>query len=180
MPEENQYVTKKELSETLTEKLGEFAEDVLLPAVENMVERIVDEKTQGLKTELKDYTDRRVGKAEGEIISMIDRKIDAKVSASEEKIISVIDKKISASEEKIISVIDKKIDAKVSASEEKIISVIDKKIDAKVSASEEKIISAIRGEEERHNAFHAKTVEIFAKKKLADEKELDYLTALVK
>lgn len=66
----NQPITKKQLTETL----GEFTENVLLPAVSSMM----DEKIQNLVT--KDYLDEKLTDLKGDLTVLM-RKEDRKLGA---------------------------------------------------------------------------------------------------
>src|SRR3989339_78658 len=63
----NNPVTKKELGEVL----GTFAEDVLLPAVERIVDEKIDQKLAKHTHEMKDYIDSKLADQKGDIIEYI-------------------------------------------------------------------------------------------------------------
>lgn len=75
----NEYLTKKDLRE----ELGEFTEQVLLPAVERIIDervpriidervpRIIDQKIGAHRDQMIDYIDRRLSSATGEIVAAI-------------------------------------------------------------------------------------------------------------
>jgi hypothetical protein len=60
---DEQPVTRKVLKETL----GEFTEEILVPTMD----RMMDQKLGELKTDLKDYTDKKVGGLKGDLVSVI-------------------------------------------------------------------------------------------------------------
>jgi len=82
MKNNNQPVTKKELRETL----GEFTNQVLLPAIENIVDdridkrvpKIIDEKNAKLVYTLKEYIDEKIADLRGDIIVLL-RKEDRRL-----------------------------------------------------------------------------------------------------
>lgn len=70
-PDDNAPVTRGVLKETLVATLGEFTEEVLLPAVG----KIMDDKLGETKTELKEYVNDKVGGATHELKGYVDEKI---------------------------------------------------------------------------------------------------------
>lgn len=53
------------------DELGEFTEDILLPAIENIVEEKVDTAIEKHRHEMKAYIDDKMGETKGDIISYI-------------------------------------------------------------------------------------------------------------
>ena len=72
--EEEKSITKSDF----TEVLGKFTEDVLLPAIGRLIDNSADSVKEELRVEIKiseqankDWTNKRVGEAEGRIIPKI-------------------------------------------------------------------------------------------------------------
>ncbi|OGF26646.1 hypothetical protein A2242_01680 [Candidatus Falkowbacteria bacterium RIFOXYA2_FULL_47_9] len=94
----NNPVTKKELGEVL----GTFAEDVLLPAVERIVDEKIYQKLAKHTHEMKDYIDSKLADQKGDIIEYIkgehtnemkkyiDSTLDSKLANQKGDIIAVI------------------------------------------------------------------------------------------
>lgn len=63
----NREEIKKDTRKIVHETLGEFTEEVLLPAID----QIVDEKVGSAKTELKDYVDKKNAELRGNLVSVM-------------------------------------------------------------------------------------------------------------
>ncbi|PIR13026.1 hypothetical protein COV49_03620 [Candidatus Falkowbacteria bacterium CG11_big_fil_rev_8_21_14_0_20_39_10] len=67
----NKPITKGEAKKVVSEVLGQFTEDVLLPSIEKIVNNQVDEKIGQHRHEMKNYIDEKLTSTKGDIISYI-------------------------------------------------------------------------------------------------------------
>lgn len=139
-------VAKKELVEVL----GTFTEDVLLPAVENMMdgkfsehthemENMMDQKLAKNTHEMKDYIDSKLADQKGDIIEYI--------------------KGGHTSEMK---------------------KYIDSALDSKLADQKGDIIAVIKGDQERDKSWKMKVIEILKKSKLAAPQDIEMLVNFVR
>ncbi|MDP3985408.1 MAG: hypothetical protein Q8P82_01470 [bacterium] len=88
----------------LKETLGEFTEDVLMPAIRDIVKEevrdVVTKEIGSAKSELKDYVDTKISSLRGDLISVIRGERD-RDQTFKEKMLEVLKRNKLASEEEL-------------------------------------------------------------------------------
>ncbi len=152
--ENNNPITKKDLVEVL----GIFTEDVLLPAMENMMDEKMDkrfaEHTHGMKA----YIDDKSAQQKGDIIEYIK-------GAHTKEMKAYIDDKSAQQKGDIIEYIK---------------GAHTKEMKAYIEEQKDDLVSYIKGDKERDKSWKLKVLDILKKNKLASPKELELLADFVK
>lgn len=149
----NKPITKKDLKEVL----GDFTDEILLPAVENLIESSANSVKKELREEIKkseqammDYTDKRVGESEGKInlrLNKVEKGLD-KVDLGLNKVEQRLDKV-----EQRLDEVDQRLD-KVEQGLDRVdvgLNKVDQKLDTLVEVLEEK--SVIKAEDIKRVKF---------------------------